>query len=158
MYMKRLFVIMLVIGLLSASCNKNQLPQQITEVQQFVSAQEFTFRAQTANPMGGRSIPLTGGYDLVIKPNSIDAALPFFGRAYAPVDILAGGINFSSKRFQYSATAAEKGGWEILIRPEDVPEVQELRLNISTDGYATLQVTNTNRQAISFYGEITETK
>lgn len=151
--MKRLLGILLIIGFLSGSCNKNQLPQQVAEVQQVVNAQEFTFRAQTANPMSGRTVPLTGGYDLIIKPNSIDAALPFFGRAYAPV-LVTGGINFNSKRFQYSATATEKGGWEILIRPEDVPEVQELRLNITADGYATLHVTNTNRQAISFYGEI----
>ncbi len=156
--MKQVIGILLMVVVLSTSCNKNQLPQQATEIQQVLAAKEFTFKAQTANPVGSRSISLTGGYDLIIKPGSIDAALPFFGRAYAPVDLNAGGINFNSKRFQYAATADGKGGWQILIRPEDVPEVQELNMNISADGYGTLHITNTNRQAISFYGEITKNK
>ncbi|RYF79669.1 MAG: DUF4251 domain-containing protein, partial [Chitinophagaceae bacterium] len=64
------------------------------------------------------------------------------------------GMRFTSTKFQYTSKSMSDGGWEIAIRPGDVPEVQDMQLNISADGYATLYITSTNRQAISYYGKI----
>lgn len=147
-------ITMLIVTLGFFACNKNQLPQQAVAIEQVVNDQAFSFIAQTANPMGGTSVRLGAGFDLVVRKGSIVATLPYFGRSYSPVDISQGGIRFTSNRFRYNATADGKGGWEIQISPEDVPAVQDLRLLVSPDGYATLHVTNSNRQPISFYGEI----
>jgi hypothetical protein len=65
-----------------------------------------------------------------------------------------GGIKFTSKDFDYTATPRTKGGWDVQIKPKDYRDVQQLNLRISEDGYASLQVTSTSRQTISFNGYI----
>jgi hypothetical protein len=158
--MKRLLYILMIATVGLTACNKSINPQQeTTSVQESVSSQQYTFTATSASPLGGRNIQLTSGYNLEVGQHSVVATLPYYGRAYtAPVDPNYGGVRFNSKRFRYTATQDAKGSWDILIVPEDVPDVQQLRLNITTDGYATLYVTNTNRQAISYNGYVSKNK
>jgi hypothetical protein len=63
-------------------------------------------------------------------------------------------MDFTTKDFDYSTTPQKKGGWIVTIKPKDYKEVQQMTLNISSDGYASLQVISTNRQAISYNGVI----
>jgi len=124
-------------------------------IKQLVESQNYDFIAQSAMPMGGRTRQLTPDYDFKVTKTKITAYLPYFGRAYtAPMDPTQGGINFSITAFNYTATPRKKGGWDISIKPGDAKDVQQLFLSISETGYATLQVTSTNRQAISFSGYI----
>jgi hypothetical protein len=122
-------------------------------IKDMVESQNYVFQAQMVMPSGGRSHQLTTDYDLTVTKGSVIAYLPYFGRAYsAPIDPGQGGIQFTSKDFDYAATAGKKGGWDILIKPKDARDVQELSLNISEEGYGNLQVISTNRQPISFNG------
>jgi hypothetical protein len=120
-----------------------------------IDARQFTFNAQSATSTGGRTRQLTGSNTLVIHGDSLDAYLPYFGRAYSatPGDT-NGGINFSSTSFSYDAQDAKNGGWIIVIKPENEKSASNMQLSISEDGYATLQVTSNNRQMISFYGQV----
>ena len=97
----------------------------------------------------------TGSNTLVIHGDSLDAYLPYFGRAYSatPGDT-NGGINFSSTSFSYDAQDAKNGGWIIIIKPKDEKSANDMQLSISEGGYATLQVTSNNRKMISFYGQV----
>jgi hypothetical protein len=70
-----------------------------------------------------------------------------------------GGIKFTSTNFSYKVNARKKGGWEVIIKPKDHDisswrDVQQMILNISPDGYASLSVLSTNRDPISFQGNI----
>jgi hypothetical protein len=124
-----------------------------------IDSQSYVFQAQTAMPMGGRVRQLTTDYDLTVGKESIVSYLPYFGRAYsAPIDPSQGGIQFTSKNFSYSAEPGKKGGWNIQIKPKDAGDVQQLSLSVSEDGYATLQVISTSKQAISFHGVIAAKK
>lgn len=152
--MKQRLILLLVVAASFGACNKGQLPQQSVSMEQVIPSQEFRFVAQTANPTGGSAVRLSPGWDLVVRQDSLIATLPYYGRAHAPIDMGGGGIRFHSRRFRYSATADGKGGWEIMMAPEDVPGIHEMRLIVSADGYGTLYVTSQNRQAISFYGEV----
>lgn len=127
-------------------------------IQNKIQAQRFIFNAQQVIPMRGRSRNIaTDNYDLKITPDTVIVYLPYFGRAYvAPMDPSKGGIQFTSTKFQYSKAAAKKGGWNIVIRPEDVGDVRQLSLSISSDGYASLQVISNHRDPISFNGVIEE--
>src|SRR6185312_14201079 len=120
-----------------------------------IEARQFTFNAQSATSTRGRTRQLTGSNTLVIHGDSLDAYLPYFGRAYSatPGDT-NGGINFSSTSFSYDAQDAKKGGWTINIKPNNEKNAANMQLSISEEGYATLQVTSKNRQMISFYGQV----
>ena len=138
---------------------KSKKTDKATLVKNMVEAQDYVFVAQSALPMSGRVRQLTSEYDLQIGKDTIVAYLPYFGRAYvAPIGSNDGGINFLSKDFDYQKADRKKGGWDISIKPRDAKDVQQLTLNISSDGYASLQVTSNNRQAISFNGYIAEKK
>ena len=127
-------------------------------VQNFVKSKEFVFKAQTVMPMTGTSRQLTSDYDVKFLGDSIVAYLPYFGRAYSAGYGEGGGIDFTSTKFDYKVKQRKKGGWDISIKPQDAKDIQQLNFTISENGYATLQVTSSNRQPISFNGYIVERK
>jgi hypothetical protein len=114
----------------------------------------FVFKAQSAWPLQGTVVQLTSGYDVKVMQDSINSYLPYFGRAYTAGYGTEGGINFTSKKFEYKLKEKSKGGWEITIKPQDTRDVTELTYSIASNGYATLQVISNNRQTISYYGVI----
>jgi hypothetical protein len=63
-------------------------------------------------------------------------------------------LDFTSTKFEYKVTTLKKGGWEITIVPKDNRDLQKMFMTVSVDGYATLRVTSTNRDPISFDGTI----
>ena len=129
---------------------------QAANVKNMIANQRYVFKAQTVTPMAGRLRQLTPEYDLQVSKEKIVAYLPYFGRTYsAPIDPSRGGIQFTSKDFDYRVTERKKGGWNVSITTKDLPESQQLQLTIFSDGTASLQANSTNRQSISFNGYIT---
>lgn len=119
-----------------------------------VRPDSFTFEVQTVNPMGGNARQITGDYTLKFSKARVQADLPYFGRAYsAPINTTDGGIRLNTTEFEYDLREKRKG-WEIVIRPANQRDVQMMVLLVSENGYGTLQVTSTNRQAISYYGRV----
>jgi len=133
---------------------KDKKAVKITAIKNDVNGRHYTFLANTATPLRGRTIQLTSEYDVRITPDSVISFLPYFGTAYmdVPYNPTDGGVKFSSTKFDYKVSERKKGGWEITISPKDVKNLERLVLSISSDGYASLSVTSTNRDPISFYG------
>ena len=128
---------------------------QTKSVKAAVESKNYVFSAQTAIPLSGRARNLTTDYDLRVSPGSVVSYLPYYGQAYqAPIGETRSPLDFSSKDFDYVITPGKKDGWTVTIKPKDYKEVQAMTLSISSEGYATLQVTSTNRQAISFNGVV----
>jgi hypothetical protein len=128
-------------------------------VQNLIQSKEFVFKAQTVIPMTGDLRQLTTDYEVKLLGDSIVSYLPYFGRAYTAVyGSESGGIDFTSTRFDYKVKARKKGGWDISVKPKDAKEIQELDFSISVNGSASLRVNSTNRQPISFFGNIVERK
>lgn len=123
-----------------------------------LAAKTFVFKAQSAWPLQGNNIQLTPGYDMKVLDDSINAYLPYYGRAYQSGYNTSGGISFTSTKFEYRLKDNGKKGWELLIKPADVKDVTQLIYAVSTNGYATLQVISNNRQAISFYGVVEKSR
>lgn len=125
-------------------------------VKKLVDSKNFIFVAQTMFPMGGPSRNLTSDYDMRVTSDSVITYLPYFGRAYVPVLPNEAGINFTSSQFSYVAEPGKKDGWNISILPKDTKDVRQVNLSVSRNGYASLQITSNNRQAISYYGYLKE--
>lgn len=156
-----LFSLLNIPGIAMAQTTRAQKKQAKTDsVKKMVNSQSYVFMAQFANPLGWRTITLNYDYDLVISKDSIDSYLPYYGRAYVapinPNDPSETGIQFKTKTFDYKNDPSKKGGWAITIVPHNVKETRKFILDISESGYATLNVTSSNRQSISFNGYITE--
>jgi len=128
---------------------------------QRVNGKDFVFNANYVTPARGGGHSLNDNYDLVVSQDSVIAYLPYFGRAYmAPAyGSTDNGIKFTWTNFTYKVTVDKKKGFEILIKPvkQDVGDangVQFVRLSVGASGYASLQVTNFNRDPITFDGTI----
>ena len=132
---------------------KEERVKKAEDIKQMVSLRQFVFKAQFALPMGGSSISLTSDYEVKVLKDTVVAFLPYFGRAYsAPAYPSEGGIRFTSSDFQYNVSNKKKRGWDVVIRPKDAKSVQQLTFYISESGYGSLQVTDNNRQPITFNG------
>ena len=70
------------------------------EVKKLVENVSYVFKANFVNPQRGGGHQLTSDYDLTVSKDTINAFLPYFGRAYtAPVDPTEGGIKFKTTNF-----------------------------------------------------------
>ena len=126
-------------------------------IRNIIESKTYTFIAQTAQPTAGRLRELTTTYQLDVNNDTVNADLPYFGRAYsAPIDPSQGGIRFTSTNFEYITTPKKKGGWNILIKPKENTDARQLILDVSSSGFANLQVLSNNRQSISFAGYVRE--
>jgi hypothetical protein len=146
---------------LSQTSKKEKKAAARLAVRNMIDNDNYVFDANYVMPQTGESRALTDIYDLTVKKDSVTAFLPYFGRAYvAPApDATDGGIKFTSTNFSYKQKPTKNGGWEIIIKPKennlaDWRDVQQMTLNISVDGYASLQVTSSNRDPITFEGDI----
>lgn len=129
------------------------------EIKNVIDSSQFIFVAERVNPLRGSTRYLTSRYDVVIKKDTIVCDLPYFGRAFqAPLDPSKGGIHFVSYDFSKSINSKNENEWEVLIKPNDNADVQQLSFDIFNNGTATLNVTNTHRDPISFYGHIERIK
>lgn len=157
---RNLFVVTL--GALILACASSQTIAERNEkaerIRESVENFNFIFDARYAQPLNYRSIYLSPYYNVKVSPDTVEAYLPYFGRAYtAPMDPLEGGIKFTSKKFNYEITEGKKSGnWLIKIQTEDVNRQYTLYFDIWDNGNTRLNVQDQNRQAISFDGNIDE--
>lgn len=125
------------------------------EIAELMHSGAYTFEAQRAMAQNGFSKILTSDYTLSVSKDTVQANLPYFGRAYqAPMDPSKGGIQFTSTDFEYKISRTKRGMWNVKIQPKGHQDVMQLNLSVSGSGFATLQVISLNRQPISFYGKI----
>ncbi|MGN6264938.1 MAG: DUF4251 domain-containing protein [Ginsengibacter sp.] len=152
------------VAILSAfviSCTASKRVEKIKpgDIDNLINSKNFTFIAERVNPFRGASRNLTSLYDVEIKRDTLICFLPFFGRAYqAPMDPSKGGIDFKSTNFSYNITEKSKDEWDIYIEPKDNSDVQTMIFSIFGNGNATLNIQNTHRDPISFYGRIEKNK
>lgn len=125
-------------------------------IKQAIEAKHYKFVAQYADPQRGGHRYLNSDYDLRIRPDSVIAYLPYFGRGYfdIPYGSNDDGVKFTSTKFTYTSTVKKKGGWEVVIIPQDVKYMQKIILNISSNGNTYTQFQITNRDGIAFDGYI----
>ena len=124
-------------------------------VKDMVASQKFTFVAERVEPLRGRSRQLTSRYDVSVSHDSLISYLPYFGRAYtAPLNSSEAGIQFTSTDFSYNYSEAKANRWEVVIKPNDINSVQQMRFTIFDNGSASLMVTSNSKDPISFTGHV----
>ena len=144
---------------LGQDSKKERKAKKEAEIKNLVDSQNFVFKAQTALPMGRRSINLSTDYDLKVTREEVVSYLPYYGRAYSSTPGSSNGLDFTSKDFEYTIKETKKSdGWDIVIKPKDTQLARELLLTVFNSGTANLQVTSNDKQNISFSGYVTANK
>lgn len=142
-------------------------------VEQVVSNQRFTFKAETARPMEDVNLAVMdmfpnardlyrigeGNYTLQVTPDSLIVSLPYFGRSYTPLygttDI---GIKFSSTKYTYKVSKPSKRNkpYEIEIKPLDRSDINRIRVSVFDNAKATVYISSINRNPISYEGTLVQ--
>ena len=153
-------IIVSIMGILLFSCGTSQTAVEKANQAQLLNEQirnfNFKFNATYAHPQSYRPIYLSSSYDVKVSPDTVQAYLPFFGRAYtAPMNPSEGGINFESTEFRHEIKQGKKAGnWLITIRTKDTTRPFVLFFDLWDNGTGSLNVQDRYRQPISFQGNI----
>lgn len=153
-------ILVVTIGLLFSGCGASQSATEKAQQAQFLSEQiksfNFEFIATYAYPQNFRPIYLSSPYDVKVSPDTVQAYLPYYGRAFsAPMDPSEGGIKFTSTNFKYEIEKGRKAGnWIIKIITADTNRPFELNFNLWDNGSGSLNVQDRDRQSISFQGSV----
>jgi Domain of unknown function (DUF4251) len=150
------FIVMFAVcGIFGCTSTKKSTRLNSADVQQMLNNKNLTFIADRVTPMRGPSRTLTSYYEVRIHQDSLTSYLPYFGRAYvAPMNPAEGGIQFTSTNFAYQLDEQKNKTWNLAIKPNDYPDIQQLYFVIFDNGTGTLNVTSTHKDPISFSGHL----
>jgi len=138
---------------------KEKEAAEATAAKDLLLSKSYVFEAQSTVPSGGKIKQLSYGYYMKVTGDTLISYLPYFGQAHAPTySSDNGGINFTSTKFDYKVEDRKKGGWDIIIVPDDYSDVQKLYLTVFENASATLQVISQSRSPISYSGYVTAPK
>jgi hypothetical protein len=131
----------------------------IEQTAQLIEAKAWQFDANQMLPSQGKNRTLTTPYSVVLKDDNIDSYLPFMGRAYSAG---YGGTDspmiFESAVEEYEIKEGKKGAVIIKVKAKNKNDVVEFTFNILPNGSTTLSVNSTNRQHITYYGDLVPIK
>jgi len=124
-----------------------------------VDNKTFVFAAQSASPLRGRTVHLSPGYTIKVSGDSVVSDLPYYGRAHsAPMNSSDAGIKFTSSDFTYTVKDRKKNGWDVTIKAKDGTRSHQIYLTISSNGSASVRVVSSDRDSISYNGDIQKSK
>ncbi|MFT3682867.1 MAG: DUF4251 domain-containing protein [Ferruginibacter sp.] len=151
-----------VIAFLSATLFSCSAGKQVTAapsvgtITNAVDSSKWVFTVNQVQPLGGGTRIANGVYTLSYSANKIIVYLPYFGNAFSGADVLSGKnpLDFISENFTTNKEEVKEGEWRIIVEPKDNTEVRILNFTLYSNGNASLNVTMTNRTAISYTGNI----
>jgi hypothetical protein len=120
-----------------------------------IESGNYTFRIQSVNPTGGRTINPSSIYTMTATEGAFKAHLPYFGRAYQASFAGEGGVVFDGEPENLEITTNKKKR-SVTVRFQINGENDRYGaiLSVSHSGYGNLTITSPRRQAISYYGPV----
>jgi len=153
-YLKSLISILLIANLTYAQDKPTE-----ADFKALVDNKTFVFAAQSASPLRGRTVHLSPGYTIKVSGDSVVSDLPYYGRAHsAPMNSSDAGIKFTSSDFTYDVKDRKKNGWDVTIKAKDGTRSHQIYLTISSNGSASVRVVSSDRDSISYNGDIQKSK
>ena len=154
--MKRFLLVLPILALLFSCATIKTPPETVDSITRKVEGKDYTIEVSLANPMRGKTRPLTPGYELRVKADSVYANLPYFGVAqWAPYGGTDGGIKFAEPMQSYTITPTKKGnGWNVNFKVKTTGYSYSFTTTIFNNGSISLSVVSTSRDIISFTGNV----
>ncbi len=104
--------------------------------------------------MGGRTVNLTSPYGVELKGDSIYSHLPYYGRAYSIPYGGGDGLIFQEPVSNYTVKYDEKNKATITFTARSDEDRYDFRIEIFSNGSASLFVQPGNRQSINYQGNL----
>ena len=127
-------------------------------LEEMIENGRFTIEVDRALPMGGRTVHLTTPYSLEMRGDSAISYLPYFGRAYSLPYGGGDGMRFEESITDYQSTFDKKGTARIKFVARTKEDTFRFDVQVFSNGSAIISVTPTNRQNITYQGELAPKK
>lgn len=132
-----------------------QIEQQIQQTLQLVTTRNWQFNASQMLPSAGINRVLTSPYHVIVENELLKSYLPFYGRAYtAEYGTTGSPMTFEANMEDYTMEQNKKGGYTIKFSAKNKNDYLKFTFKISATGSAILGVNSTNRQHISYHGDL----
>ena len=143
---------------LYSQTKKERKEQKAKEIKEMIDEQRFTIDVDRALPMGGRTVNLTTPYSFEMRGDSAISYLPYFGRAYSLPYGGGDGLRFEESITDYQSTFEKKGTARIKFVTRTKDDTFRFDVQVFSNGSAIISVTPTNRQSITYQGEVAPKK
>ena len=143
---------------LYSQTKKERKEQKAKEIKEMIDEQRFTIDVDRALPMGGRTVNLTTPYSFEMRGDSAISYLPYFGRAYSLPYGGGDGLRFEESITDYQSTFEKKGTARIKFVARTKEDTFRFDVQVFSNGSAIISVTPTNRQSITYQGEVAPKK
>lgn len=130
---------------------------QKNEIKKLIENKSFVFEARTAYSSELGTKNLSSLYNVKVKKDTIYSYLPYYGRAYN-VDYASteSPMIFDLPVKELEILKDQKKGYQVEVKVKKGMDNIIFNFSISETGSATLTVTSTHRQVITYSGEIVE--
>ena len=148
--MSAAIVMLAVCGNLSSTAIKDLKGDELINA---IEGQSFVMSANQMVPMGAPSKMLDGSNFVKIEGNTIESALPYFGRA---TSVPYGGgtaLHFKAEILEYKIMTKAKSTM-VYVKTRNTEDVYEYNFDIYDNGTAYLSVNAINRDPVRFHGKI----
>lgn len=143
---------------LYSQTKKEKKEQKEKEIKEMIDERRFTIDVDRALPMGGRTVNLTSPYSLEMRGDSAISYLPYFGRAYSLPYGGGDGLRFEESITDYQSTFNKKGTARIKFVARTKEDTFRFDVQVFSNGSSIINVTPTNRQQITYQGELAPKK
>lgn len=150
------------IALLSFSCGSSTAtsPEAMENLQQLVDQRHFEIENDWAIPLRGSQINLIGNPNYIrFKNDSVELFLPYFGVRHSGGGYNSeGGIKYEGIAQDLEIRKNKAGNTEILFEGQQQSESLDFRITLYPNLNAQTHVTSSQRDPISYKGEVHEWK
>ncbi len=126
------------------------------QIEDSVAQRTFKITIDYVNPLRMPPHHLTTGYSVALRGDTVESWLPYFGVAQRS-DIAnnsSSPLIFKEKAENLTVKKSRKGAYDIAFATRHRSEYLEYRLSIFPNGSTSVDVTSSDRDAISFNGQM----
>lgn len=107
-----------------------------------------------AHPMSGNAIPVSDGFALELRGDSVVSRLPYFGRAYSAPMIDGNAFDFAVPVADFADEKGKNGALQMTFTAKTIEGTFRFRVEVFGNGQAYIHVTTQKRQPISYDGDV----
>ena len=155
--MKKIFLFILMSFAAIPAFSQTRAERKAAEaeaVMRMISDTTYTINVTSALPMGWKTVHLSTYYSLEVAKDTVISCLPYFGRAYSIPYGGGEGLMFEAEIEGYVCRHGRRDTVEVEFSAQTREDRFEFRISLFPNGNANISVTSTNRQPISYGGEL----
>ena len=123
-------------------------------VEKALAERHYKVEISMMNPRRGSAVIVSPDFSLKVKGDTLVSYLPYFGRAYNVPYGGGKGLNFTAPISEYHSSKERNGATQITMKVINEEDVYTFRLEIFSNGNASIDLTARERESINYSGQM----